>query len=102
MDVDKKQFLQQVQNIAVILANMDHHIDDIDRIWNARLYGPGAENAFTQAEMDGLQAAGLPSCTPDELYAFVILCAQLKNFFHNGAVVASDYASTIARVRTDI
>ncbi len=102
MDNAKKSFTQMVQSMATELAHMDHLFEDISAVYNARLYGPGAENAFTDAELLELESVGGKKLTADDIYAFIILCDQMKIFIHNGVPAQRDYAANINHIRTDI
>ncbi len=102
MENAKTSYARSVQNLATTLAAISHQAEDIQRVWDNRLYGPGAANAFTDAELEGLETAGGRKMTADDMYAFIILCAQLQEFLHNGTPSQSDYAATINHIRTDI
>lgn len=102
MDNAKASYARSVQNLATTLAGISHQIEDIQKVWDNRLYGPGAINAFTDAELESLETAGGRKMTADDMYAFVILCAQFQAFLHNGTPSQSDYAATINHIRTDI
>ncbi len=102
MDNAKKQFATQVQSMATQLAAFDHLLEDVSSVYNARLYGPGAANALTDAELATLESVGGRAITSDDIYAFVILCDQLRTFLHNGVPAQRDYAANLNHIRTDI
>ncbi len=102
MEQSKITFVRQCEDAATKLAQLSHIIEDIQKIWDSRLYGPGAENAFSDAELAILDGMGYRSCTADELYAFIIFCAQYQNFVKGAVAAQSDYAATLNKLRTDM
>ncbi len=102
MENSKITYVRQVEDLATQLAATLHKVEDFQKIWDSRLYGPGMENQFTDAELAVLDSLGYRSCTADELYAFVIFCAQFQKFMSNEAPAVSNYSATINKIRTDI
>lgn len=102
MDNAKASYARQVQAIATNLTALEHQLQDIVAVWNARLYGPGAANAFTDAELLALEALGGRAMKADDLYSFVILCDQFQAFLHNGTPAQRDYAANLNQLRVDI
>jgi hypothetical protein len=102
MDNSKRQFTSIVQHLAVELVKLEHQLGDVSKVYNARLYGPGAQNAITEAEMMEYGEIGGGKITPDHIYAFVILCDQLNAFLNNGTPAQGDYAATLNQIRTDV
>jgi hypothetical protein len=102
MDNAKASYARSVQALATTLAGIAHQVEDVQKVWDNRLYGPGAANAFTDAELESLETAGGRKMTADDMYSFVILCAQLQAFLHNETPARSDYAATVNHIRTDI
>jgi hypothetical protein len=95
-------FVDKVQSMANSLAMFDHLLADLSDVYNSRQYGPGAANAFTDEELQALEAMGGRAMTAEDIYAFIILCDQLRLFFHSGMPVQNDYAATLNHIRTDI
>jgi hypothetical protein len=102
MDNAKTAFARKCQEMATEIALMDHILEDMVKVWDSRLYGPGGTNAYTDSELAQLEAAGGRMVTADELYSFIIMASQFRNFLHNQAAVQSDYAATLNKVRLDL
>ncbi len=102
MEQAKLQYVRTIQDAATKIADMSHVLEDIEAIWNARLYGPGAANQFSDTELAALDAMGLRSCTADDLYSFVIFCSQFKLFMNNGQPAQRDNMGNVNHLRTDI
>ncbi len=102
MEQAKLQYVRKIQDTATRLAEMSHALEDIEAIWNARLYGPGTANQFSDTELAALDAMGMRSCTADDLYGFVIFCAQFKLFMTNGVPAQRDNLANVQHLRTDI
>jgi hypothetical protein len=102
MDNGKRTFVDKVQSMANSLAMHDHILADLSAIYNSRQYGPGGAKAFTDEELQALETLGGRAMSADDIYSFIILCDQLRAFFHNGTPVQNDYAATVNHIRTDI
>ncbi len=102
MDQAKQTFVRKTQDFATQIAAFLHTAEDLQAIWDSRLYGPGAANQFTDTELATLDAMGLRSCTPDDLYSFIILCAQFQTFMRNGQPAQRDYISSVNKLRMDL
>lgn len=96
--MSKQIFIQRVQGTANIISQAAAYAQDLEDVYNSRLYGPGAANAITDAE---LTALGI-EFTADQLYAFVIACSQLCKLMNNEAVTEGPYAVSVDHVRNDI
>ncbi len=102
MESGKVAYVKSIQNAANTLAELAHTLEDIQRVWDSRLYGPGAGNAITDSELAELPNIGARACTSDDLYAFVIFCSQFATFMSNGVPAQRDYAGSVNHLRTDI
>lgn len=102
MENAKVQYVRQVQELATQLAAIQHKVEDMQAIWDSRGYGPGAANQFTDTELAILDSMAMRTCTADDLYAFIIFCAQFQAFLHNGTPAQRDYAGNINHLRTDL
>ncbi len=102
MEQAKLKFVQQVEELATKLEAIKHQVEDVQSIWDSRLYGPGMADAFSDADLAVLDTMGLRSCKADDLYSFVIFCAQFQAFLHNQAPAVSDYNATLNKLRTDL
>ncbi len=102
MENSKITYVRQMEDLATQLSTILHKVEDLQKIWDSRLYGPGLPNAFTDAELAVLDSLGYRSCTADDLYAFIIFCAQFQKFMKNEAPAVGDYVATANKLRTDI
>ncbi len=102
MEQGKLAYVRKVQETATSLMELMHTLEDIQAIYDARQYGPGLPNAFTDSELALLDAQGMRSCTADNLYAFVIFCAQYKTMLENGTPAQRDYKADLNHLRLDL
>jgi hypothetical protein len=102
MENAKFAFAKNVQSLATQLASLENQLGDVNEVYNARLYGPGADNAFTDDELAVLESMGGRKMTADDIYAFIILCDQFNQFLHNGSPAQRDYAGNLNHLRTDL
>ncbi len=102
MEQSKMQYVRMIQDTATQIAQLKHKCEDLQAIWDSRLYGPGAANQFSDNELALLDTMGMRSCTADDLYSFVIFCAQFQTFLENGTPAVRDYASNINILRSDL
>ncbi len=102
MEQSKITYVRQLEETATQIAGLMHKVADLQKIWDSRGYGPTLPNQFTDAELATLDSIGYRSCTSDELYAFVIFCAQFQAFMNNQVAAQSDYVATVNKLRTDI
>ncbi len=101
MENAKKTYAQAIQNMANQLAAFSHQLEDASAIYNSRQYGPGGADAFTDEELETLEATGGKKLKADDIYSFIILCDQMKTFLNNGDPAIRDYAATVNHIRTD-
>lgn len=101
MDQSKVAFVHNARMVAGQFAQLAQKMADISEVYDHRQYGPGAGGAIVEADI----AAGLngePICDPDDVYAFIIVCAQLKSFMNNQPVVQNDFKGMTNRLRSDM
>jgi hypothetical protein len=102
MESGKVAYVHSVQNAANTMAALMHTLEDIQHVWDSRLYGPGASGAITDTDLADLPSMGARLVTADDLYSFVIFCSQFATFMNNGVPAQRDYAGNIQHIRTDI
>lgn len=76
-------------------------------VWDVRLYGLGGANEIKDTDIDGvvMMSDGTPvtsQVTANDLYAIVLMAAQLKKFLNGNTVVAADHRSTLTKTRSDM
>jgi hypothetical protein len=91
MSVDRKlKYAETCRQAASELAAVLTKLNELESVWNSRLYGPGASNEIIDAEIS------LTNLKADDLYAFVILASQIKT------TVSGAQKAVLDRVRGDI
>ncbi len=102
MEQSKMQYIRNIQDLATQIAGIKHKCEDLQAIWDSRLYGPGAANQFSDTELALLDTMGLRSCAADDLYSFVIFCKEFQTFLANGVPAQRDYNANLNHLRTDL
>jgi hypothetical protein len=91
MSVDQKlRYANTCRQTASELAGVLTKLNELESVWNSRLYGPGAANEIINEEIS------LTNLKADDLYAFIILSSQIKT------AVSGAQKATLDRVRGDI
>ncbi len=106
MDQTKIGFAVKGRQLAAQLAQLSDDMVDFADVYDHRLYGPEADHAITADDLatttpyPGMTLPG--SVTPDDIYAFVILCRQIESLLTGQAVTSADYQSTVDKLRNDL
>ena len=107
MNQTKVTYASKVRDTATQFAKLVQTASEIVTVWDDRLYGPGAANEITDADLavgpgapgniDGLVAS------PDDLYAMIIALSQFAKFVGGDAsAVPGDYINTFNKLRQDM
>lgn len=108
MDNNKYQYMIRARQLATQAAQVLGQLAEMVAVWDDRLYGPGAANELTAADLTSSGDAMNPNpsgtaVTPNDLYAMVIAASQLGKFIEGDpAAVPGPYSATINRLRQDM
>ena len=102
MDASKVALVQKARQLASTLAQCYSEMTDLQEVYDHRMYGPGGANELVAEDIAIAVGSNTPALDPDALYAFVIVCAQLKEFMENGIPAQSDHKAVLDRVRQDM
>ena len=89
---DKLNKAQAIQELTTELAS----IDDVLDVINARGYGQGQDNAFTDDDVATL------NITAADAFNALNLLTQIKTLLTNGVPTQGDYMSIVNKVRSDV
>jgi len=90
------RYARRLQDITTQLAQIADDCPDLFKLFWDRGYGAGGANVITDEQ---LSAIGL---TAADVSAMITLIEQFDNFASGRAVFATDYKSTMNRMRADV
>ena len=96
MSVEKDRFAKKMQAMAELAAAVVAQCRDLVKVYFARGYDGSGADPIVNADVAGLEL------TAADVSAGITFAQQMVALADNAAVTESDYAATLAKLRTDL